>query len=101
MTTPEIDASPATARVEVRVQYVADCPHWPLAETRLRDALRQIGRADVDVRRECVSSEDQALRLVFRGSPTVLVNGRDPFADTAGVVGLSCRRYRTEHGIEG
>ncbi|MGH9150076.1 MAG: hypothetical protein ACRD0D_08965 [Acidimicrobiales bacterium] len=37
----------------------------------------------------------------FRGSPTILLDGRDPFAEGEAQVGLSCRRYHTEAGVEG
>jgi hypothetical protein len=37
----------------------------------------------------------------FRGSPTVLVDGRDPFADRQAPVGLSCRVYSTPEGLAG
>ncbi len=39
--------------------------------------------------------------MQFRGSPTVLVDGWDPFLDPASPVGLSCRVYRTEDGVTG
>ena len=87
--------------LEVRVQYVSDCPHGQLAAQRVRAAFANIGRRDIAVVLECVRNGNEAELLAFRGSPTVLVNGRDPFADPAGAVGLSCRRYPTEEGIEG
>jgi hypothetical protein len=34
-------------------------------------------------------------------SPTILVDGRDPWAETSDGFGLSCRIYRTEAGLEG
>jgi hypothetical protein len=36
--------------------------------------------------------------LRFRGSPAVLITGREPFLDGDAPVGLSCRVYRT--GVE-
>jgi hypothetical protein len=39
--------------------------------------------------------------LELRGSPTVLVNGQDPFLDRESAVELSCRVYRTEDGLSG
>ena len=44
---------------------------------------------------------EEAEAARFRGSPTVLVDGRDPFADPAAPVGLSCRVYRTADGLAG
>ena len=39
--------------------------------------------------------------LWFRGSPTVLVDGRDPFADESAPAGLSCRVFATPEGLRG
>jgi hypothetical protein len=50
---------------------------------------------------ERVATPEDAERLRFRGSPTILIDGRDPFANEAAPFGLSCRVYRTERGLEG
>jgi hypothetical protein len=34
----------------------------------------------------------------FSGSPTVIVEGVDPWADQTSAVGLACRIYRTPDG---
>jgi hypothetical protein len=47
------------------------------------------------------SSSCPVSRIGFSGSPTVLVDGRDPFAAGSARAGLTCRRYRTERGVEG
>ena len=59
------------------------------------------GRDDVRVEHRLVSTPEQAEAAGFRGSPTVLVNGRDPFADPDAPAGLSCRVYPTEAGLAG
>jgi hypothetical protein len=48
-----------------------------------------------------VETDEQAQELSFRGSPTVLVNGHDPFADPSAPVGLACRVYPTATGLAG
>ncbi|WP_235927882.1 thioredoxin family protein [Goekera deserti] len=77
------------------------CPHWRLADQRLREALVQAGRDEVQVEYRQVTTPEQAERAGFRGSPTVLVDGQDPFADRSAPVGLSCRVFRTEAGLAG
>lgn len=63
-------------------------------------ALSRIGAAAVV--RECeVRSEDEAIRLGLRGSPTVLVDGRDPFASDGVGASLSCRLYDNGDGLDG
>jgi len=42
-----------------------------------------------------------AERIGFRGSPTILVDGRDPFATGIEPIGMSCRVFRTEQGAQG
>ncbi len=48
-----------------------------------------------------VSTPDDAKQWRFHGSPTVLVDGRDPFAAPDAAVGLSCRLYQTDDGPAG
>jgi hypothetical protein len=87
--------------LEIRLQYFEACPHWRLAEQRLRAALADAGRAETKVRRQRVETPTEAAAVGFGGSPTVLVDGRDPFAAGSAPEGLTCRRYRTERGMEG
>jgi len=87
--------------VRLELQYFDDCPSWKVAETRLRQALASIGVTGVDVTYRRVTSTEEAERIGFRGSPTILVDGLDPFADESAPVGLSCRIYQTESGPEG
>lgn len=81
--------------------YVDGCPNWQLADRRLRQALTHAGRDDAEVEHRRVVTPQDAERERFQGSPTVLVDGEDPFADPGGHVGLSCRLYRTELGLAG
>lgn len=85
----------------VTVQYFDGCPNWRTAEERLSEALDRLGRRDVVVTRRRVASGEEAEELSFRGSPTILVDGRDPFADPDSPVGLSCRVYPTRDGLVG
>ena len=48
-----------------------------------------------------VTTPEDAERLRFRGSPTVLVNGADPLANDSDPVGLSSRVFRTATGCGG
>lgn len=86
--------------MRIVLRYFDGCPNWRLADTRLRQALDQIGTV-AEVIHEAVETPADAARLEFRGSPSLLVDGRDPFADQAGPVGLSCRLYGTAQGPQG
>lgn len=87
-------------RVDVRLLYFDGCPNWRLAEERLIEAVQRC-RPGTDVELVLVSSPEDAERLGFRGSPTVLVDGRDPFADATAPVGLACRLFPTPDGLRG
>ena len=86
--------------MDVRLLYFEDCPNWQLADSRLREALADWCGEPPAVTYELVTTAEQAERAGFRGSPTILVNGRDPFADPADPVGLSCRLYPGPTGVE-
>lgn len=87
-------------RVELLV--VPQCPNGQLARERLRDALAAAGRAGTPVAVRVITEATLASAPAFGGSPTILVDGVDPFADqVADSVGLSCRVYRTDAGLSG
>jgi hypothetical protein len=85
--------------VTVTLLYFDDCPNWGLADQRTRQALLNLGHRDTLVY-ETVSTIEEAERRRFRGSPTILIDGHDPFARESDPVGLSCRLYHTESGTE-
>ncbi len=87
--------------MRVTLRYFDGCPNWEIALGRVREVLATSGPGVAEVELERVPTEEEAERLRFRGSPTVLVDGVDPFADEAAPVGLACRVYRTERGLEG
>ena len=82
------------------IRYFEGCPHWRLADARVREALRAVG-LNATVEHDPVETHEDAVRTGFRGSPTILVDGADPWADGEAPAGLSCRIYRTEEGPQG
>ena len=56
---------------------------------------------DLSITRRQVTTPQDAVELGFRGSPTVLVDGRDVFARGDEPFGLSCRIYQTPGGSAG
>jgi hypothetical protein len=68
---------------------------------RLRGALRAEGRVDVEPILERVETAEDAERTRFIGSPSILVDGRDPFGGAEGPFGLTCRVYQTPEGLAG
>ena len=89
------------AGMEVRLLYFEDCPKWQLAKERLHEALAAVGDASVQVTYELVSTPEHAERVGFRGSPTILIDGEDPFARGGGPAGMACRLYASDVGLSG
>jgi hypothetical protein len=89
------------AGVTITVLHTPDCPNLRLVDERLLKALAQAGRDDVHVQHRLITTPEQAAAAGFRGSPTVLLDGRDPFGDPAVPASLSCRLYPTEAGLAG
>ncbi len=88
--------------MHIVLRYFDGCPNWETARARLDEVLRETGLAGkAELHLEIVSSEEEAERLRFRGSPTILIDGVDPFADDAAPFGLSCRIYMTDRGCDG
>jgi predicted DsbA family dithiol-disulfide isomerase len=81
--------------MRITVLAVPGCPNTPLAVERVAEALA--GRpARVELVE--VHDQEQATRLGMNGSPTILMNGADPFATDGSVPSLSCRLYRDTDG---
>jgi hypothetical protein len=82
--------------MQLTVLAVPDCPNAPVLQHRLAAVLD--GRADVTVAHEVISTEDEATRWGMHGSPTLLIDGADPFAEPGQPPSMSCRLYRGDSG---
>lgn len=87
-------------RVELLV--VPDCPNEAPAYERLRQALDEAGRTDTPIAVRTVTDDTIDSVPAFAGSPTVVIDGMDPFAEPASTqAGMSCRVYRSATGMSG
>jgi hypothetical protein len=77
--------------MELVLLTVPDCPNAAAFEQRLAAALA--GRPDAVLHRRVIASEQEAAREGMHGSPTLLVDGTDPFATPGQPPSLSCRLY--------
>ena len=82
--------------MHLTVLAVPECPNAPVLEERLAAALD--GRDGVSVSREVIFTDGEAARWGMHGSPTLLIDGTDPFAVPGQRPSLSCRLYRGEGG---
>ena len=86
--------------MQVQIQYFDGCPNWSVTEERLREALRVVG--DSSALEHCpVETQEDAKRLRFKGSPSILLNGQDLFQSETENYGLTCRVYPTPDGPRG
>ena len=86
--------------MEVVIQYVKGCPHFGETYQMVSDILESSETHGV-LRTTLISSIPQAEELIFVGSPTLLIDGVDPFADKSSPVGLACRIYGSGAGRSG
>ena len=77
--------------MELTLLTVPDCPHAAAFEERLAAALA--GYPGTVVRRREVADEHEAAQAGMHGSPTLLIDGVDPFAAPGQPPSLSCRLY--------
>jgi hypothetical protein len=87
--------------MDVRLLYFDGCPHWAVAEQRLRSASSSLGRGGETIRHVLVETSEDAEGLGFIGSPTILVDGHDPFASGDERPALACRVFSTAEGRAG
>jgi hypothetical protein len=89
-----------TVATELTVLAVPDCPNASVLQRRLAGLVA--GRPGVTVIRRDITDLADAARWGMHGSPTLLINGRDPFAAPGTAPAIACRLYKTENGrVEG
>jgi hypothetical protein len=81
--------------VKLQILQVPDCPNVALLRQRLDEAL---AHTDLAVTVRVVEDGEEAAALGMTGSPTLLVDGVDPFAEPGRTPSISCRLYRDVEG---
>ena len=87
--------------MDIELLVVPGCPNTQGATDRLRQVLDAMGLNGVTFARRVITDQAEAESAGFTGSPTFLINGRDPFAEPGQTPGLTCRMYRTPNGLAG
>jgi hypothetical protein len=85
----------------ITLQHIPGCPHTDVARTRIDEAIRQLALPVPTVVVLEIADAAEAAREGFRGSPTVLIDGVDPFAGSTGPAAYACRVYKTAEGSDG
>ena len=87
--------------MDVELLVVPDCPNESVALSVLRSAFDRVGLAAQSVRTTVIASQDQAEERGFVGSPTILIDGVDPFGVAGQSPAFACRVYATPAGLSG
>lgn len=85
--------------MEIQLLYFDGCPNVEEAERRVRDALGD--RSGVSLVCHQVADFEEAERVGMHGSPTILIDGTDPFATSDTPASWSCRVYAPADGSHG
>ena len=84
--------------MKIEFLFWRECPSHPEARALLDEVLAARG-LDVEVDEHEVTTNEEAQRLSFPGSPTIRVEGRDVDASGAdGRPALTCRIYHLADG---
>lgn len=88
--------------MRIELLRIGECPNWMEAANRLDGVLAQLG-VEPD---EFIIRRVSAPEPTFHGSPTILIDGHDPFVAPGSAPqpadgGLSCRIYDTPDGPGG
>ncbi len=88
-------------QISVELIRIDECPNWSDTANDLRGLLVELGRDDIPVTVRRVATGGEALAAGFAGSPTILLDGVDPFPSGGPTGELACRVYITEAGLRG
>lgn len=84
--------------MRIEVLYVPGCPNYQPTLERVKRVLASESVVD-NVHGVIVTTDAEAKALLFPGSPTVRVNGKDVEAKPTAAPGLTCRLYSNGKGI--
>ncbi|NLH08520.1 MAG: hypothetical protein GX484_13060 [Chloroflexi bacterium] len=79
-------------KVQVDIVYTADCTSWEKTAHLVNQVMTDLGLEGEFIYWLC-ESEEQAWEWDFVGSPTVLIDGKDPFRSPDDEPGLKLRTY--------
>jgi hypothetical protein len=78
--------------MRLEILQIPDCPNVAVLQRRLEQALAG-ETTEVELVHRVIADQQDATATGMVGSPTLLVDGRDPFAVTGQPPSLSCRLF--------
>jgi len=84
-------------KIKIEIQHFRGCPNSPELIHRVKEAIKDI-EEKIEYNEVLVESNELAEKLKFRGSPTLLINGKDfEGSEEPESAALNCRIY--ENGL--
>jgi len=87
--------------MRIEILHIGECPNWEEAGRRAHVALEAAGVFDATIEYRLLAKPEDAARVPFAGSPTLLINGIDAFPGGDRTTDLACRVYYTDQGLAG
>ncbi len=87
--------------MKIELLSVPDCPNHALALSRIIEALHAAEVTVAEISERVITSDADAHELGMHGSPTILIDGCDPFSEAGTPASMSCRLYRSDAGFDG
>ena len=87
--------------MDIELLVIPECPNADGARELIEAALSDLCIHDVAIRTTVLATPQEASARGFAGSPTILLDGRDPFPTRDAQAGLACRVYSTSQGLRG
>lgn len=79
--------------MRVELLTVPDCPNRESILRNIDAAIEAFDLHDVHVTERCIETAEEARVSGMNGSPTLLIDGVDPFAERESEPSLSCRLF--------
>lgn len=83
--------------MKLEILQIPNCPNFPVLEQRIRQAAQALSMP-VEVTHRVIGDPAEAAAAGMTGSPTLLIDGRDPFPAPDRIESLSCRLYPSDDG---
>lgn len=87
--------------MEIEILHIGDCPNWRETGVLVTQTLRELGAEETPVTFTLLTTPEEAARVPFAGSPTVLIDGVDAFPSGPATTALACRIYSVDGHFAG
>lgn len=84
-------------RIELLV--TPDCPYATLAKALITVTLTELGLSHTPVRTTVIDTTAEAIHRRFTGSPSIIINGVDPWAHPDAQPAMACRVQPSPAGL--